>query len=135
MVNIKLYLINGCTSSSWTQRFLAACETNKSSDLTDEEVVELIDGALGQFDTDVLAGDVADAVCEEIFGINCLSAEAQARTKLKPEWLEKVRKTLTGVPTEYHSVVWEAAISGADSVTEAFNEAMGLVGGLDGDEE
>ena len=135
MINVKLYLINGCASSSWTQRFLVACETNKGSDLTDEEVSELIDGALGQFDAENLESEIADAVCEEVFGGDYSSAEKQARTKLKPKWFEKVRKTLTGVPTEYHSVVWGAAISGADSVTEAFSEAMGLGGRLDGESE
>lgn len=134
MVNIKLYLINGCTSSSWTQSFLVACETNKGSDLTDEEVAELIDGALGQFDADLLAGEIADITCEEIFGGDYYSsAEVQARNKLKPQHYEKVRKMLTGVPTEYHSVVWEAAMAGVSSVTEAFSEA--LLGGLDGELE
>ena len=132
MVNIKLYLINGFTSSSWTQRFLVACETNKGSDLTDEEVVELIDGALGQFDADMLAGEIADITCEEVFGIDCSTPEKQARNILKPEWLEKVQKMLAGVPPEFHSIVWEAAISGVNSATEAFSKALGL-GGLDGE--
>lgn len=97
-------------------------------------MAELIDGALGQFDADLLAGEIADITCEEVFGGDYYSSvEVQARNKLKAGWFEKVRKTLAGVPTEYHSIVWEAAISGADSATEAFNAA--LLGGLDGELE
>ena len=109
---MKTYLIGNTIPSIRTQRFLAACERIKGSELADEDVAMLLSSVLEMFEPEALEGIAVE--CGTLV-FEDTSPEEQAKLLLKPENYAKIKQYLGSVPPEYREQAWKAALDGYSS--------------------